>query len=33
MGPAEFWVREDDAARSLDLLDELIASDPPDHRD
>ena len=28
MGPAEFWVREDDALRARDLLEDLTASGP-----
>jgi hypothetical protein len=29
MGPAEFWVREDDAVRARELLEDLTASGPP----
>ena len=28
MGPAEFWVREDDANRARELLKDLTVSDP-----
>jgi hypothetical protein len=28
MGPAEFWVREDDAVRARELLKDLTVSDP-----
>ena len=34
MGPAEFWVREEDAAHARELLKDLTASETPDqHRE